>query len=172
MKINVNVDDETYVHHYVSLFAYGIGLTESEFAVVEELIKYHVELRDKVSEPYLTELILSTDRRTLIKDKLKISDSNFSNILTSIKKKGVIGEEGISTFLLPVDSITFNFKRLGEPVESVDEVVTEEVVREGSSLPALVDEELEETVEDVGIGEDYAFTGEEEPITIMQVDIK
>ena len=66
--IKVTVNDENYVHHFLNVFAYGLGLTSQEFEVLVKLVEYYVELKGKVQEPYLTELILSTERRDQIRE--------------------------------------------------------------------------------------------------------
>ena len=70
MDRTINVSYETedqFVELYLSLFYKQSKLTPQEYELLVEIVKNYSELKDKVPEPYLTELIFSTDRLKEIK---------------------------------------------------------------------------------------------------------
>ena len=137
--INAKVTEEDFVAAYLTLFAHGFSLTNQEFKALEQITKVYRELDGQVQEPFLTELVLSTDRRTKIRKELKVEESSFNNVIASLKKKSIITDKGLNPLLLPRASLTFNFNIIETPVEvkTKEEVVTEEELDKGDSMNVI-----------------------------------
>lgn len=107
--LTIQIDKESRVSSYLSLFAHSLKLTKKEFEVLAELIIVYSELRLEIKEPFLTELVLSTDRRKAIRNKLGIKQSHFNTIIASLKEKEVITSEGLIEMLYPSETVQFDF---------------------------------------------------------------
>lgn len=185
MDRTINVSYETedqFVELYLSLFYKQSKLTPQEYELLVEIVKNYSELKDKVPEPYLTELIFSTDRRKAIQEKLNISDSGFSNLVKGLKGKGVFGPDQnvLLPFFYPTSSVRFSFtqKRLEKekPLLYTDKEILEEEkiedievvkpVAEKTVGPHILEAEDEEEKEIEKLQQDQKdFVEEDDPVT-------
>lgn len=156
-----------FVSLYLGLFGSSMRLTDNEFKVLVEIIIYYAELKDKVAEPFLSELVLSTTRRKEIQKVADIEESSFNNIISSLKNKGVFGAEknALLPFLFPVETISFTFVNAEKPVAPQ---VVEEAVK--VKVPDVKPSEEEIDYVDLDSSE-YEFTGEEDKEEVIQVKI-
>ena len=119
--IEINVPHNDYVGAYLSLFYDALHLTLMEQRVLEKIVQSYIELRDKVEEPFLTELVMSSERRKSISAELGISGADLNNRIKNLKKKNIFSTENrfmIDPRLIPHENIRFVFV-LYEPVESI-----------------------------------------------------
>lgn len=170
--IDVTVNDDTFIASYLTLFAHGLKLTNKELEVLTEILKVYLSLKDKVNEPYLSELVLSTDRRLEIRENLKIEESNFNNIISEFRKKKIFTEDkGLNPVLVPHHSLVFNFnyenntslnsevlKEKNIKNDNVSDIVNilEEDEEDSGEYIYSEEDEIDETLEDK-----HLFTGEE-----------
>lgn len=166
---NIEVSYETedqFVELYLSLFYKQSDLTPQEYELLVKIVKSYNELRGKVPEPYLTELIFSTDRKKAIQTELNISDSGLSNLLKSLKDKGVFGskKESLLEYFYPINKVTFTFinkNQIQKPVkiESISQEFTE--VKKGVNELVLEEEIIEEPLLEAENSEPVTFDGSE-----------
>lgn len=128
-KINIKYESNIqFIKLYLSLFQKEMELTSKEFNVLVYLVNEYSELKEQVKEPYLTELVFSTDRRKKIYKQLNIEESNFNNILKALKDKGIFGDnkDSLLDILYPKNNIIFNFyKEEQEEKNTQEEIFTE-----------------------------------------------
>lgn len=90
-------------------------LTEREIDVLEVLIKKRsLLLKDGMKQPYLSQILFSTEARKQYCQELEITDFNFTNLLGSLRKKSAImktnGVEDIYHKLIPAEEILIKFE--------------------------------------------------------------
>jgi hypothetical protein len=113
--LTARVTKEQHVNAYLQLWNGGLKLTDRELKVVKEIVKSYMEFEQGgVKEPYLSQMVLSTENANRIKKELKLSKQNFSNIKTKLKdKKVLLTDQEDRTYVnptfIPKKSITFNF---------------------------------------------------------------
>jgi len=114
--LRARVTKEGHIDAYLKIWNGGLQLTDRELDVVKELVRSYMEFTEGgVKEPYLTQMIMSSENANRIKRKLKLSKQNFSNIKTKLKDKKVLledGEENIffNPMFIPKKEITFKFE--------------------------------------------------------------
>lgn len=114
-QLVLNIEDENQIIKAWLTLVSGIGrFTPREIDVLEVLLLKRQELTtNQVKGKYLSELLFSTSARKEYIQTLEISDFNFTNILSSIKKKGAIIQvfeyEDLDPNLIPADEITIKF---------------------------------------------------------------
>jgi len=109
IKVNCKDHDE-FIHIYLSLFKGALGITDSELKVLAELVKNYIQLISKVEEPYLSELLFSSERKKKMSTDADMSLNSFHNHLSNLKTKNIISN--MSKFdqrLIPDLEISFSF---------------------------------------------------------------
>lgn len=113
IKINTSRDD--YVKLYLRLWNGVLNLTQGELDTLEEIIKKYLKVSSSgVKEPFSWELTFSTGSRKEYQSTLNFTQQQFNNFFKQLRDKGVIvtNHNGyqIDTKVLPVETITFQFK--------------------------------------------------------------
>lgn len=77
-------------------------LPKADQTVLAEILKLRYEYSFKINdEDLLNEFIFSTKNRATIMDSLKLSTDRFNNILSSLRKLGVITNNKINNAFIP-----------------------------------------------------------------------
>lgn len=92
------------------LFTYWLTFTQplhklpkTNQKVLAELLKLRYEYSFKISDDeLLDEFVLSTKNRAIIMDSLKLSTDRFNNILSDLRKSGVLIDNKISNNYIPI----------------------------------------------------------------------
>lgn len=92
-------------------FPYNL-LRNAELDVLAEFCYYNDQYK-QLDKDTRWKLILHFDTKIKIKDKLKLSDASFNNIITSFRKKGIlVGDKVPSKYMIEVENkfkININF---------------------------------------------------------------
>lgn len=120
-------DKREFVSLYLSLFNKSMNLTDAEFKVLVEIVLYYDELKDKVAEPFLSELVLSTERRKTIQKAVDVEESSFNNHVSSLRKKGIFGKDKntLLPLLYPKNELLFEFVNTEESKQPFKEIIQE-----------------------------------------------
>jgi hypothetical protein len=104
-----------FIRAYLLIFNGGLRLTENELNVTESFLTIYLRLKEEgLSKENIDLLLFNPQNRKTITETLEISSANFNNIISSLKKKGVIiankaGGSTISDKFIPVTKLTFVF---------------------------------------------------------------
>ena len=72
----------------------SLGLSNKEIIVLSALVEQYNTIRKKTdNEDIINELLFSSRHRTLARERVDMSDLNFNNYISALKRKGVILEE-------------------------------------------------------------------------------
>lgn len=113
----IKVTEDNYIENYLLLWKGYLELTNSDIKVLIEFITIFNKVKLTNSNEDLCFIeVFNKDNRKFIIDKLKISEYSFNNMFMRLKKKGIIQKSkynsySLSSKILPVDNVTFNFKQ-------------------------------------------------------------
>jgi hypothetical protein len=108
--IEVKGNDLELITAWLSLWQGVVGFTNREKDVLSLiLVKYSNLKSTGLIEPYLSKELFSTECRKEYCDVLDITNYNLTNLLSSLKEKGIIKESVIDPRLIPQGQITFKF---------------------------------------------------------------
>lgn len=134
--IQVQVTSDTFIQVYLSLFYSSLHLTKTEQKVLEIIVENYLKLKGKVQEPYLTELVLSSERRREVCTSVGISAPHLNNTIKSLKEKDIFLDQDaleIDPRLIPHNNLRFEFViedivefKTTEETEEIDETVPTE----------------------------------------------
>lgn len=87
-------------------------LTKQEMDVLALLLFYHYELaKDITSKKILWKMVFDYEIKTKIKKELGIKDASLQNVLSSLRKKGIINDNQIvSTYIPNIEKGSDTFK--------------------------------------------------------------
>ena len=84
-------DKSNFFIDYYNAINGSIGLSNKEIIVLAALVEQYNIIRKKTTnEEIINELLFSSRHRTLARDKADISEVNFNNYISALKKKAVI----------------------------------------------------------------------------------
>lgn len=84
-------DQSNFFIDYYNTINGSIGLSNKEIVVLAALVEQYNIIRKKTTnEEIINELLFSSRHRTLARDKANISEVNFNNYISALKKKSVI----------------------------------------------------------------------------------
>lgn len=104
-----------FIRAYLLIFNGGLRLTENELNVTESFLDIYLRLEEEgLSKENIDLLLFNPQNRKTISERLTISSANFNNIISSLKKKGVIipnatGGSTINERFIPTTKLTFVF---------------------------------------------------------------
>ena len=85
---------ETFFQDYFNAINGSVGLSNKEIIVLAALVEQYNIIRHKTKdEGIINELLFSSRYRTLARERSDISDLNFNNYISALKKKDVILED-------------------------------------------------------------------------------
>lgn len=108
-------NEDMFILAYLNLWNGDLRLTRSETKVVAVFVKRYLKLRkDKLPEPYLSEVLFSDSITKELREGLDMNRGNFSNYKKQIKAKGVIIEResklSLNPIIIPEEEVLFKFK--------------------------------------------------------------
>ena len=115
-SLTIKVNNDTYIKSYLLLWRGYLELTNSDIDVLIEFITIFNQLKLTNSNEDLCFIeVFNRDNRKFVMTKLNMSEYSFNNIFMRLKKKVIIQKTKygyrLNSKVLPVDSITFNFKQ-------------------------------------------------------------
>ena len=105
------------IENWLKLFQGMLKLGDRGKEVVVELVVRYLELKDKVlDEPTLWEVLWSHKERKGYRERLTMSTAQFTNLLTDLRKLGIIlphsgGYETLNPNLIPEPEFKVTFQR-------------------------------------------------------------
>jgi hypothetical protein len=114
-NINVQtlkVDQKQFFKVWLTLLQPFLKLRDQELNVLATLLYYRHTIQEQVkSKTIIDELLFNTKTRKKIKEELGIESYSFNNILSSLRKKGMITNNSLNTKIIPLVEPGFdNFK--------------------------------------------------------------
>lgn len=111
--VPILTDTRTFFRQYVYLLKPILGIRDKEADVLGELLYYNYRYRD-LAEDIRYKIILDYDTRVEIRNNLKISEANFNNSLTALRKAGLLVNNRLPLYItiLPKTnkfSLTYTF---------------------------------------------------------------
>jgi SOS-response transcriptional repressor LexA len=172
VKFQIQTTKENFFTDYFNAVNGSIGLSNKEIVVLAALVEQYNIIRKKTdNEDIINELLFSSRHRTLAREKVDISDLNFNNYISALKRKGVILEEEnkfrkINPMLVPIVDIeqengldlVFNFI-----IEDDGASIDREEIREEPSTDEISPFEFPETTEEEESDTDEPFRIFDEP---------
>lgn len=115
-SLTIKVTSENYIQNHLLLWKGYLALTDSDIKVLTEFIAIFNQLKLINNNEDLCFIeVFNRDNRKAIMIKLGMSEYSFNNIFMRLKKKTIIQKTKygyrLNSKVLPVDSITFNFKQ-------------------------------------------------------------
>ncbi len=115
-SLTIKVDKDNYIEQHLLLWKGFLTLTDSDIKVLIEFIAIFNQLKLTNSNEDLCFIeVFNRDNRKAIMTKLGMSEYSFNNIFMRLKKKIIVQKTKygyrLNSKVLPVDSITFNFKQ-------------------------------------------------------------
>lgn len=110
----------------------SIGLSNKEIVVLAALVEQYNIIRKKTTnEEIINELLFSSRHRTLAREKADISEVNFNNYISALKKKSVIldGEDKLR-MLNPMIVPIINIEEDNQVLLSYDFIINEDAKQE------------------------------------------
>lgn len=109
---NLKVNPRQFFVVWLTLFQPFIKLRNQELKVLASLLYYRYTIQQQVkNKAILDELLFNTQTRKKIKRDLDLENYSFNNILTSLRKKGMIDKQTINPKIIPIlDEDADNFK--------------------------------------------------------------
>jgi hypothetical protein len=110
----------------------SIGLSNKEIVVLAALVEQYNIIRKKTTnEEIINELLFSSRHRTLAREKADISEVNFNNYISALKKKSVIldGEDKLR-MLNPMIVPVIDIEKDNQVLLSYDFIINEDVQQE------------------------------------------
>lgn len=119
MELTLKTDPKDHIDKYLRVWNGLLKLTKKEFTVTKSLLELHKDITDSgVKEPYLSELLFSSNNLKKIKIEHGLNNSAWYMVKKSLVAKGVLesSDESLSINLkiIPQESITFKFIIDGE----------------------------------------------------------
>ncbi len=114
--LTIKTSKDKYIEDYLLLWKGYLNLTTSDIAVLVEFITIFNNLKlSNTNEDLCFIEVFNKDNRKIVADKLNISEYSFNNTFMRLKnQKGIIQKTKygyrLSSKVLPVSSVTFNFK--------------------------------------------------------------
>jgi hypothetical protein len=109
--IEVRGNDLELINSWLSLWQGVIGFTSREKELLSLMLIKHSTLSSRgLIEPYLSKELMSTECRKDYCGIMDITNYNLTNLLSSLKDKGILKDNQIDPRLLPREEVTFKFK--------------------------------------------------------------
>jgi hypothetical protein len=102
-KYNIKVKSlKDVIKTFLTLTKPSHGMTDSLILVTTELVNRHILLSAKVADKDLVnELLFSTKIKKEIQAILELKPTQFNNMMTMLRKRGVITAEGLKPSIIP-----------------------------------------------------------------------
>lgn len=109
---NINITIKDLFKKWLHITRLFHKLTKQEIEVLALLLYYHYQYKkDITNDKILWKVLFDYDTKHLIKEELNIKDQGIQNVLTSLRKKGIIKDNKIiSTFVPELEEKSNNFK--------------------------------------------------------------
>lgn len=109
---NINVSRKRLYYRWLEITKPFHKLTSQQHNILSLLLYYFFEYRKDISNDKLCwKMVFDYDTKQLIKKELGIKDPNLQNVLTTLRKKGVvIDNEIVSTYIPNIEKDSKNFK--------------------------------------------------------------
>jgi len=115
-KVIISTDESKFYRQYLEILNPIIKLRGKELDVLAELLFHNTRLKD-ITSTLRWKLIFDQDNKTVIRQKLDLSEASLNNNLSALRKKRIIVDnEVLKNFLVKPDSnfsLRFNFKMNG-----------------------------------------------------------
>lgn len=114
--VTLNVNEDTYVQVFLSLFNDRLKMTPLEMSIVAEFIKTYISYKETIKdEKVINNLVFSTANRALVRRNSNCKSVNiFNNYFNKLKSKGVILSQNslysINSVLIPTKELTIKLK--------------------------------------------------------------
>jgi hypothetical protein len=111
-SLNVNVHLKTMFTLWLGITHIFHNLTKQEINVLALLLYYHHELGKEITNTkILWKMVFDYEIRAKIKKELDMGNAGFQNILTRLRKKGIINDNRIvSTYIPKLEKKSNNFR--------------------------------------------------------------
>lgn len=102
--VTLNVNEDTYVQVFLSLFNDRLKMTPLEMSIVAEFIKTYISYKENIKDgKVINSLVFSTANRALVRKNSACKSVNiFNNYFNKLKSKGVILNSNNSYSINPV----------------------------------------------------------------------
>lgn len=101
-SLNINVHLKTLFNLWLNITSSFHKLTKQQIDVLALLLYYHHELgRDITNKKILWKMVFDYETKTKIKRELNIKDASLQNVLTSLRKKGIVRDNQIVSTYIP-----------------------------------------------------------------------
>ena len=111
-QANINVTIKDFFFKWVNLTKPFHKLAKQKQDVLSLLLYYHYMYRKEITnKKILWKMIFDYDTKKLIKEELNLKDQGLQNVLSILRKEGVIKDNKIINLFIPkIDSDSNNFK--------------------------------------------------------------
>jgi hypothetical protein len=101
-SLNVNVHLKTMFNLWLGITHTFHKLTKQQISVLALLLYYHHELsKDITNNKILWKMVFDYEIKEKIKKELELGDAGFQNVLTRLRKKGIINNNQIVSTYIP-----------------------------------------------------------------------
>jgi len=104
MKVfSANIRSKALFHKWLEMTSIFHGLTKQQINVLALFLFYHHELSKSITNnKILWTMVFDYETKKKIKAELKMRDAGFQNVLTALRKQGVIIDNKIVSTYVPV----------------------------------------------------------------------
>lgn len=111
-SLNMNVHLKTLFRLWLDITSSFHKLTKQQIEVLALLLYYHHELEKEITnKKILWRMVFDYETKSKIKRELNIKDASLQNVLTSLRKKGIVKDNQIvSTYIPKLEQGNNNFR--------------------------------------------------------------
>lgn len=109
---NINISIKDLFKRWLEVTKLFNKLTNQEIDVLALLLYYHYKYKQEITnDKILWKILFDYDTKHLIKEELDIKDQGIQNVLTNLRKKGIIDNNKILDVYIPeLEKDSKNFK--------------------------------------------------------------
>ena len=111
-SLNINVHLKTMFKLWLNITSSFHKMTNQQIEVLALLLFYHHELSNQITNSkILWKMVFDYETKNKIKKELNLKDASFQNVLTSLRKKGIITDNKVvSTYIPKLENGSNNFR--------------------------------------------------------------
>lgn len=111
-SLNLNVELKTLFKLWLDITYTFHKLTRQQIEVLSLLLYHHYSLQQEITnKKILWKMVFDYETKNKIKKEVDISDASLQNVLTSLRKRGIISSNQIvSTYIPIIEKDNKNFK--------------------------------------------------------------
>lgn len=115
MKLTTKVDKKSHIENWIKLWNGGFQLTNKEQEFLYEVLYIALDLTSNgIKEPFMSQLLFSTETMKDISKKLDITAKSLQNYKYQLVEKKVLSKKEdryyLNPIMIPVKEVTFKFR--------------------------------------------------------------